>query len=213
MLVRLLMAGALVFALTAVAPAAYTGAAPSISEPPVSFTIVQSTHTVQVEYRSRSGALRQARVTVMPVERGGRAAWARNLSAVFFTAPRSTPGLGRHSLADRIIEVERDGDTFVGTGLVPAPEYLREFLLRSGSTTRGFLMPLSGNDDPPADDPPKDDPPKDGPPTDDPPTDDDCSCADCMDICDPWTCECGDSDPFPETEGFESSGRGVSFSI
>ncbi|MEM9998517.1 MAG: hypothetical protein AAF809_12515 [Bacteroidota bacterium] len=208
MLVRLLMAGALVCALTAVVPAAHADTAPSTSEPSVSFIVVQNTHTVQVEYRSRSGALRQARVTVRPTERGGRAAWARNLSAVFFTAPRSTPGLDRHSLADRIIEVERDGETFVGTGLVPAPEYLREFLLRSGRTTHGFLMPLSGADDPPVDDPPKDDPP-----ADDPPADDDCSCAGCMEICDPWTCECDDPDPFPETEGFESSGRGVSFGI
>ncbi|MEM8602103.1 MAG: hypothetical protein AAGF99_19475 [Bacteroidota bacterium] len=208
MLARPLMAGVLVCILIAVAPTAYAESPLSISELPASFTVVQSTHTVQVEYRSRSGALRQARVTIRPTERGARAPWARNLSEVFFTAPRSTPGLGRHSLADRIIQVERDGDTFVGTGLVPAPEYLREFLLRSDGTTHGFLMPLSGNDDPPVDDPPKDDPP-----ADDPPDDDDCSCSGCMEICDPWTCECDDPDPFPETEGFESSGRGVTFGI
>ena len=70
-------------------------------------------------------------------------------------------------------------------------------------------MPLSGTDDPPADDPPKGDPPADDPPEDD----DDCSCAGCMEICDPWTCECSDPDPFPETEGFESDGRMVLFGI
>ncbi|MEL6442998.1 MAG: hypothetical protein AAFY55_14825 [Bacteroidota bacterium] len=207
MLARFLFGGVLLCTLTAFASAPST--AELSSEPTASVTIVKSTHTVRVEYLSRSGALRRARVTITPVERGARAEWTRDLEAVFFTAPRSTPGLSRYSLADRLITAEGGEFPFVGEGLVPAPEYLREFLVRSRGTTHGFLMPLSGTDDPPADDPPKGDPPADDPPEDD----DDCSCAGCMEICDPWTCECSDPDPFPETEGFESDGRMVLFGI
>ena len=206
MLARFLFGGALLCALTAFASA--PSSAELSSEPTASVTIVKSTHTVRVEYLSRSGALRRARVTITPVERGARAEWTRDLEAVIFTAPRSTPGLSRYSLADRLITAEGGEFPFVGEGLVPAPEYLREFLVRSRGTTHGFLMPLSGTDDPPADDPPKDDPP-----AEDPPEDDDCSCAGCMEICDSWTCECSDPDPVPETEGFESDGRMVLFGI
>lgn len=186
--VRLLSLSALLVPLILLArPPSQTEGAPVVLE--------STSHTVEIEYSERHGALRRATVRITPRE--GRPSWRGEIGQLAFWSAES----GWHVLTSR---TDRRG-AYEARGRVPAPDQLGAFAIRTATgSVHTWRSPAQSLGDDDKDKPKEPDP--DDPGTDDPGTggdrngdSDQCTNV-CMELINPWTCECTDTDPWGNEE-------------
>lgn len=163
-------------------------------------TVALPSHTVEITYAERRGDLRRATIRITPRERSSRR--LGEVEELGFLSSGHTTGSSWHVLSS--VRQSRDG-VVEARGRVPAPELLRGFAIRTASGDHLWGSPSARGD---GDD--KEDPEEPGDGDDDAGDDDDgdddgetsgCGGKQCMELINPWTCECTDPNPFPDRGG------------
>jgi hypothetical protein len=149
--------------------------------------VALATHTVEITYSEQQGDLRNATIRITPRE--GSARRLGDIEALGFLSSGHTPGSNWHLLSS--VRQSREG-VIEARGRVPAPELLQAFAIRTATRTHmwGSSSAQGDGDD-------REEPKEAG--DGDGEGDRDGGCTNiCMEIIDPWTCECSDPNPFPD---------------